>query len=164
MILTGHEIVKQRKKGNIVIEPFVDDLLEVNSYNYRLGEKLKYLDDKGKYQDIAIPKEGYVIEPHRTYLGHTFETLGSKKFAMSLIGKNSLGRLGLFLQVSANLIHTGSVHKITLEIVSTKPFRLYPNMVAGQISFWQNKGRINKYSGDYAKFSLPQISKIKQEK
>jgi hypothetical protein len=44
------------------------------------------------------------------------EELGSRKYAMSLIGRSSIGRLGLFLQVSANLGHTGSSHCWTLEL------------------------------------------------
>lgn len=54
---------------------------------------------------------------------------------MSLIGRSSTGRLGLFLQVSADLGHTGAEHKWTLELVAAKPIKIYPNMIIGQISF-----------------------------
>ena len=59
---------------------------------------------------------------------------------MSLIGRSSIGRLGIFLQVDADLGHTGSSHNWTLEIVCCKKVRIYPRMVIGQISFWKNFG------------------------
>ena len=157
MILTGNEIRKQLKQGNIIIRPFFDSQINPNSYNYRIGEELIDLEIN---KQIKIPKEGYVLKPHITYLASTYETLGSTKYAMSLIGRSSIGRLGLFLQVSANLGHTGSCHKWTLELVSTKPFRIYPNMVIGQISFWVNKGRIDPYLKGYSKYDSPKRSKL----
>jgi dCTP deaminase len=36
MILTGSEILKEVKKGNIMITPFDDDQINPNSYNYKL--------------------------------------------------------------------------------------------------------------------------------
>lgn len=92
------------------------------------------------------------------------ETLGSNKYAMSLIGRSSLGRLGLFLQVSANLGHTGSIHKWTLELVATKKIKIYTFMIIGQISFWTNKGDIKLYKNSYSDFNFPQISKVVQAK
>lgn len=161
MILTGSEIKKSIESGDIIISPFTDDQLNPNSYNYRLGDILTFEQDDGSYQTIKIPEEGYILEPHRTYLGHTFETLGSKIYAMSLIGRSSTGRLGLFLQVSADLGHTGSVHKWTLEIVAAQRIKIYPHMITGQISFWENDGNISPYSEGYSNYSLPQISKLK---
>ena len=92
------------------------------------------------------------------YLGHTQEILGSNKYASWLIGRSSLGRLGLFLQISANLGHTGSAHSWTLEIVCIIPIKIYPRMKIGQISFWENYGEANNYQGNYAQFNVPQIS------
>jgi len=40
MILTGTEIKKRVEKGEITLEPFSDDLMNPNSYNYRLGDTL----------------------------------------------------------------------------------------------------------------------------
>ncbi|NLU17480.1 dCTP deaminase [Serratia ficaria] len=161
MILTGLEIRRRRDMGEIIIEPYDDAQRNPNSFNYRLGERLKIPnDDESGFIEITIPDEGYKIYPHTLYLGHTYEKLGSLNCAMSLIGRSSVGRLGLFLQVSANLGHTGSAHCWTLEIVSTKPFILYPKMKIGQISFWENKGDISPYETGYTQYSTPQESKI----
>lgn len=94
--------------------------------------------DTQVFEEAAIPEDGYILKPRQMYLGHTAETIGSRKYAMSLIGRSSVGRLGLFLQISANLGHTTSSHKWTLEMVSVKPLKIYPYMKIGQVSFWEN--------------------------
>lgn len=163
MILTGSEIKKYIERGDIVIDPFCEDQLNPNSYNYRMGETLTFKEDDGQYKTIKIPEEGFILYPNRVYLGSTWETLGSRKCAMSLIGRSSTGRLGLFLQVSADLGHTGSVHKWTLELVAAKPIRIYPKMITGQISFWLNEGDASLYEGGYSAYSRPQISKMEKD-
>lgn len=163
MILTGHEIQKQVSQGNIVIEPFCPEQINPNSYNYRIGDEViefSYANGVKVKRGLRIPSMGYLLQPHTIYLASTYEVLGSKKYAMSLIGRSSLGRLGLFLQVSANLGHTGSSHKWTLELVSTKPFLIYPNMKVGQISFWTNKGDLVLYHAGYSRFNLPAVSRL----
>jgi len=157
MILTGKEIQKELQLKRITIYPFNTEQLNPNSYNYRISDYIAIPEFDKKtnqttYTTITIPQDGYILEPGCTYLSHTYEKLGSNKYAMSLIGRSSLGRLGLFLQVSADLGHTCSVHNWTLEIVSCKRFIIYPRMVIGQISFWENYGtyydsniRYNKY-------------------
>jgi dCTP deaminase len=82
---------------------------------------------------------------------------------MSLIGRSSIGRYGLFLQVSANLGHTTSEHKWTLELVATQKIRLYSEMIIGQVSFWRNFGEIEKYNGKYGFLSHPQESYLSFE-
>jgi dCTP deaminase len=166
MILTGSEISRQRVKGSITIEPFELSQINPNSYNYRLGSKIGVpvpVDGQIEFQFIDIPPGGFRLGPMRTYLGHTFETLGSDVFAMSLIGRSSLGRLGLFLQVSANLGHTGTCHQWTLELVAAKPIILYAHMRIGQISFWMNEDIPDLYQAGYSLFNAPTASKIRSE-
>ena len=166
MILTGKEIARMREAGRITIEPFLAEQVNPNSYDYRLGPQLGIpILDQGftEFQFIEIPPEGYVLKPKSMYLGHTLERLGSDTFAMRLIGRSSLGRLGLFLQVSADLGHTGSCHQWTLEIVAAMPFRIYPHMRIGQISFWQNLGRPVLYKNRYAAHDAPTPSRADQK-
>ncbi len=159
MILTGNEIAKQVKLGNITISPFVKEQVNPNSYNYRINDVLINLE---KNKIIKIPKTGYVLKPHTAYLASTYETLGSSKYAMSLIGRSSMGRLGLFLQLSANIGHTGACHKWTLELVCAKPFKIYPRMIIGQMSFWTNMGKVKKYTESYSKYDAPKLSKLER--
>lgn len=162
MILTGSEIVREYRNGMIGISPFSDLQVNPNSYNYRLGTVLKefshFQDNQSIFKEIVIPPEGFVLKPQQMYLSNTLESIGSSKYAMSLIGRSSLGRLGLFLQLSANLGHVTSNHRWTLELMAVKPFRIYAGMIIGQVSFWQNFGEISPYIGVYGKFSHPQES------
>lgn len=161
MILTGPLIEDEVRTGRITIEPFHSEAVNPNSYNYRLGERLKCYDDaSGGFTEVQLPPEGFVLRPHRMYLGHTAEIIGSPVYAMSLIGRSSMGRLGLFLQLSADLGHTASCHRWTLEIVAARPIRLYPGMVVGQVSFWRNLGRLSPTPALYAAFNEPCESQV----
>lgn len=153
MILTGRKIIEEINKGDITIRPFCADQINPNSYNYRLGKSIKvfcgFNGNKAFFKKINIPLSGYILKPGQMYLANTNEIIGSSKYAMSLIGRSSIGRYGLFLQVSANLGHTTSSHKWTLELVATKSIKIFPGMIIGQVSFWKNFGYIKKYDGRY---------------
>ena len=162
MILTGSEIVKERDSGNIILVPFSIDMINPNSYNYHLGCQLKkfvrFSNGVAEFEILNIPRSGYVLSPGTMYLGNTLEVIGSQKYAMSLIGRSSIGRLGLFVQVSADLGHTTCSHQWTLELVASKAIRIYPYMKIGQVSFWSNKGNISIYTGNHGLYSGPQES------
>lgn len=165
MILTGKEIQRKIEEGEINIFPFDERKINPNSYNYHLDNKLSIVppelsrgESKNTHEEfIYIPKEGYVLEPNKIYLGNTLEVIGSHKYVTSLIGRSSLGRLGLFLQISADLGNLGPAHKWTLEIVCVQPIRIYPYMVIGQVSFWEPQGNIDTYKGKYADFDDPKF-------
>lgn len=170
MILTGKEIIKETQQGNIQISPFQEDLVNPNSYNYRLASTLiKFcpdtIDAKADFctEEFEIPEEGYVLEPGNLYLGATLEKIGSTKYVPSLIGRSSLGRLGLFLQITADLGHLGTYHSWTLELKVVQPLRVYAGMRIGQVSFWVPEGAdlVDTYQnkqGHYANYSKPQPS------
>lgn len=161
MILTGSKINQSVREGNISISPFDQAELNPNSYNYRLGSELKmaYEDGSGvHFLNVGFPEAGLILQPGNLYLGQTAEKIGSSSYAMSLIGRSSLGRLGLFLQVSANLGHTGSNHQWTLELYACQPIKIYPNMRIGQVSFWTNIGEMKDYERYYSNFNSPQKS------
>ena len=153
MILTGLEIEKEVLAGNITISPFDKDQLNPNSYNYRIGSHYKCLEDK---KIRMIPQSGLTLSPNRLYLSSTIEIIGSDKYVVSLIGRSSIGRLGLFLQCHSDLGNLGRAHKWTLELSCVQPIRIYPRMIIGQISFWAVSGDINDlYKFGYARFNLP---------
>lgn len=169
MILTGSEITKNVLAGKIFLEPFDKSLVNPNSYNYRLGDillvsnNLKNATEGIGYKRIKIPPTGYTLKPKRLYLGSTFETIGSTSFVPSLIGRSSLGRLGLFLQITADLGHIGTKHKWTLELAVVQPLKIYPGMRIGQVSFWKPdnlrmlKGQsYANTDNSYSQFSEPQ--------
>ncbi len=163
MILTGEAITEAVEDGRICIDPFDREQVNPNSYNYRLSPVLRVITEEvaepgasPRLEEIDIPpEEGYVLRPGRVYLGTTMESIGSAHYVPSLIGRSSLGRLGVFLQISADLGQLGAVHQWTLEIVATQSVRVYAGMKAGQVSFWRPQGDRMPYSGHYGTRSDP---------
>ena len=149
MILTAKEISKEVKKGNIAIDPFDEKCLKPNSYIYHLSPNLIQVLDvgdkrkKAKTKELLIKERGLILEPNKLYLGTTVEEIGSKKFVTSLIGRNSMAKLGMFLQITADLGQLGKAHRWTLEIKVVQRLRIYPNMEIGQVTFWDTKGEKN---------------------
>lgn len=163
MILTWSKILEEIKKKNIIIDPFSPKQINPNSYNYRLWIQIKkfiWIDKFWKtiFEAIAMDEDWYILEPHQMYLWSTYEIIWSQKYMINLIWRSSMGRLWLFVQLSANVWHTWTCHKRTLEIVSTLPIRIYPLMKIGQVSFWENEWNINIYQWAYSNFNNPQES------
>jgi dCTP deaminase len=163
MILTGTEIQHAVKWGEITIDPFNKEQVNPNSYNFRLLSTILKVsineNNESSFEKIELDKNGYVLLPNVLYLAATSEIIGSKNYVMTLLGKSSLGRLGLFLNTTADLGHFGSVSQWTLELSVVQPLRIYPNMEIGQIAFWTQQGNIAGYKGKYLKDLGPTPSK-----
>jgi len=160
MILTRQKIIESVDSGDITISNFESARVNPNSYNYLLGEDIKvYIggssDGQPEFETVTMKDDGYVLHPGSMYLGVTDEVIGSSRYAMSLIGRSSMGRFGLFLQISANLGHTTSSHQWTLELHTAKSIRVYPKMPIGQVSFWTNFGAVKCLGKNYALYNSP---------
>ena len=169
MILSGLKIKEELLNNNISIEPYNENLLNPNSYNYRLGDTIyEVIDDiidpidKTNVKEIQIPSKGYILKPNKLYLGSTYEKIGSSKYVTQLIGRSSIGRLGLFLQVTAPLGHVGCNHCWTLELRVVQPLKVYPKMKIGQVTFWCIEGdtSLNYNNGKYNKYLNAEVSKF----
>ncbi len=167
MILTGKEITKQVRNNRITIEPF--DIINVNpnSYNVTLGDYVKvYTDDildskmELKTKTIPIPDKGIIIEPDKVYLGFTKEIIGSDHYVPTITGRSSTGRLGLFVQITADLVDIGFKGNLTFQMHSVQPVRIYKGMQLGQVMFWKPTGKIKLYNGKYQNSIGPQESKV----
>lgn len=156
MLLTGDEIHNEVRRKAITVSDFDPRNLEPNSYGFRLGEDLIIYDEAEvdglgarRSSSVRIPDHGYTLEPDRFYLGHTYETMGARDFASEIYARLSTSALGIFIQTSAPLGHTGAIIKWTLEIVVAQPVVVYPKMLIGKICFWQNLGDLGRYDGRY---------------
>lgn len=171
MILSGEEIKKQVQNDRITINPFNERNINPNSYNYLLAPTLLKVSNEVinpkkpvYYKEIKLTNKGYILKPGNLYLGSTFEEIGSEYYITSLIGRSSVGRLGLFLQITADLGQIGAKHCWTLELTVVQPLRIYPFMKIGQVSFWGSAGKDEiRYLGKYAKYSTPHISELHNE-
>ncbi len=156
MILSGREIVKHLGK-EIIIEPFDQKRVNPNSYNLSLhNELLVYeshvLDMKkeNKAKKIVIPEDGYLLQPDKLYLGRTNEYTKTEHFIPMLEGRSSVGRLGVFIHVTAGFGDVGFAGYWTLEIFCVQPIIIYPNVEICQIYYHDIRGDYDLYkSGKY---------------
>ena len=157
MILSGKEILKQVKEGNIFIEPFNENRINPNSYNLRLhNELLVYTDDvldikKPLHtESLIIPEDGLILQPGELYLGRTYEKTSTNKYVPMLEGRSSVGRLGLYIHVTAGFGDIGFSGFWTLEIQCVQPVKIYPMVEICQIYYHTIDGEFEEYnSGKY---------------
>jgi dCTP deaminase len=152
MILSGKEIIKKIGK-DIIIEPFNKDRINPNSYNLSLHNELLIYEDNildmkknNKTKKIVIPDNGLMLEPNKLYLGRTVEYTETNNYVPMLEGRSSIGRLGLFIHVTAGFGDIGFKGYWTLEIFCIQPIRIYPNVEVCQIYYHTIDGDFDKYS------------------
>lgn len=156
MILSGKEIERQIDT-NITIDPFNPKQLNPNSYNLRLHNELLVYDNHdldmkspNPVSKITIPEEGLLLETNRLYLGRTLEYTRTENFVPMLEGRSSVGRLGLFIHVTAGFGDVGFAGYWTLEIFCVQPVRIYPRVEICQIFYHTIEGDFEQYkSGKY---------------
>ena len=154
MILSGQEI-SQRIGSDIVIEPFDEKRLNPNSYNLCLhDELLTYeevvldLREANRFRRITVPPEGLVLNPSQLYLGRTVERTETHNLVPMIEGRSSVGRLGLFVHVTAGFGDVGFRGYWTLEMFAVQPVRIYPGVPICQIFYHEICGDITEYVSD----------------
>ena len=158
MILSGREI-KNKMGKELVIEPFSEKQLNPNSYNLKLNNELLVYDEEvldmkkqNKVKKIVIPEEGLILDPGKLYLGRTVEYTETDKYVPMLEGRSSVGRLGLFIHVTAGFGDVGFKGYWTLEIFCVEPIKIYPGVEICQIYYHSVEGEYDQYcSGKYQK-------------
>lgn len=154
MILSGSEI-ESRLGKDINIEPYDPANLNPNSYNLTLHHELLVyeevvLDMKklNRVQRIEIPEQGMVLEPRRLYLARTVERTETHNLVPMIEGRSSVGRLGLFVHVTAGFGDVGFKGYWTLEMFAVQPVRIYPGVSICQIFYHQIAGATTEYKSD----------------
>ena len=152
MILTGKEIEK-RLGNDIIIQPYDPLQLNPNSYNLRLhNELLVYTDDtldaaeKNETVTLKIPDEGLVLEPGQLYLARTVEYTETRGLVPMLLGRSSIGRLGISVHLTSGFGDIGFCGYWTLQLTYVKKVRIYPNMKICQIFYHDVLGEYENYS------------------
>lgn len=150
MILSDKTILQELQAGNIVIDPFNLKHLNPNSVDLTLAPVFKMYTERvldprkeNKFIESVIPEHGYILEPGEVYLYACNERIGVKNNIRAKVeGKSSLGRLGLFIHVTAGFIDTGFEGSLVLELVATRRVLVYPNMKICQVEFARVEGEI----------------------
>ena len=152
MILSGKEI-ESRIDKDIIIEPFDKKRINPNSYNLSLHNELLIYKDStldmkkdNEVKKLTIPSNGLVLETNRLYLGRTVEYTETKNLVPMLEGRSSIGRLGLFVHVTAGFGDVGFKGFWTLEIFCIQPVKIYPSVEICQVYYHTVEGEIKNYS------------------
>lgn len=155
MPLSDAYIISAMERGEIALRPFLRQCLQPNSYDLHLGSKLltytsRALDARSAHETEAfvIGDEGFLLEPNKLYLGSTEEyTETSPRFVPYIDGKSSVGRLGLWVHVTAGGGDAGFKGHFTLELVTVQPLRIYAGMPIAQIRFEPAFGDVQRPYG-----------------
>jgi len=152
MILSGLEIEK-RLGDDIKIDPYCADNINPNSYNLTLHEDVMTYEEvvldmkkNNRVRNMKIPESGLVLEPNRLYLGRTVERTETHNLVPMIEGRSSIGRLGLFVHVTAGFGDVGFAGFWTLEMFAVQPVKIYPGIEICQIFYHQVVGDICEYS------------------
>ncbi len=154
MVLSGHEIRLQLGK-DIVIDPYVESRLNPNSYNLTLHDELLIYEEvvldmrrPNRVRRLTIPAEGLVLQPHQLYLGRTVERTETRNYVPMIEGRSSIGRLGLFVHVTAGFGDVGFCGYWTLEMFAVQPVRIYAGVAICQIFYHDIRGTFTEYASD----------------
>jgi dCTP deaminase len=142
MILTDKTIIDEIAARNIVIEPLIEANIGTNSVDLTLSNTLLMYTDtildtrkKNAYAPFIIPEEGIILRPNILYLASTIEYTETLRHVPIIQGKSSLGRLGLFVHVTAGFGDVNFKGHWTLELVCVQPIKIYPGMKIAQICY-----------------------------
>ncbi len=155
MILSGQEILR-RMGDDIDIDPFDPAKINPNSYNLTLHDELMVYEEvvldmakANRVRRIEIPKEGIVLSPNQLYLGRTVERTQTHNLVPQIEGRSSVGRLGLFVHVTAGFGDVGFEGYWTLEMFAVQPVRIYAGTEICQIIYHELTGPIEEYCSKY---------------
>jgi dCTP deaminase len=170
MILTGKEIARQITLGNIVIDPFDPTKVGPNSYNLHLDDKLLVytelplrMDKNNPTKEVLIPSSGLLLEPGVLYLGSTVEYTETPQHVPCIEGRSSVGRLGLFVHVTAGFGDKFFRGTWTLELTTVYPLVIFARVGICQISYTSSIGESSHYAGKYQGQRGPKTSGLWQE-
>jgi dCTP deaminase len=142
MILTDKTIISEIAEGNIVIEPFDSSYIGTNSVDLTLSNTLVMYTDhvldvrkKNLSVPIIIPEEGLILQPGILYLASTVEYTETLRHVPIIQGKSSLGRLGLFVHITAGFGDVNFKGHWTLELACIQPVKIYAGMKIAQICY-----------------------------
>ena len=154
MILSGEQI-RSRLGGSIFIDPFYEENLNPNSYNLTLHDELLIYEEVvldmrqvNRVRRLQIPESGMVLSPNQLYLGRTVERTETHELVPMVEGRSSIGRLGLFVHVTAGFGDVGFCGYWTLEMFAVQPVRIYPGVSICQMFYHEIIGDIEEYASE----------------
>lgn len=150
-VMVDWQIKKAIRKHQIQIDPFNIQHINPNSIDVKLGSVFLSYGDSSEVLDPydsssiisnleEVTREW--INPGEFLLASTLETISlPDNIVASIEGKSSIARLGVELHQTGGWIDAGFCGQVTLEMcnVNTRPVRIYPGMLVGQLVFYKTK-------------------------
>jgi len=154
MILSGDQI-NQQFGDDIVIDPYDPAKLNPNSYNLTLHDEMLTYEEvvldmrkANRTRRIRIPEDGLVLNPSQLYLARTVERTETHNLVPMVQARSSVGRLGLFVNVTAGFGDIGFCGYWTLEMFAVQPVRIYAGIAICQIFYHQIEGAVSEYASE----------------
>ncbi|MCC6932375.1 MAG: dCTP deaminase [Deltaproteobacteria bacterium] len=154
MMYSDHDIKEAIKRGSLIVDPYVEDLVRPGGLGMRLGNHLlkpkagTVIDPKNhvlpEYDEIIMTEDKpYQINPGEFILGHTYEkvTVGSD-IGFFIEGRSTLARIGLTIVQTAMIVYPGHRNRtVTLELANhgPNPILLYPLMKVARAAIFELK-------------------------
>lgn len=167
MMLSNEDIKAALKSGELVIQPFSDELIRSAGVTLHLGENLlkplpgKTVDVKNKitpdFKEIKISIDApYSLEPGEFLLGHTYQTITvGPSLGFFIEGRSTLARVGLTIVQTAMLVYPGHRNRtVTLEFANhgPNPILLYPKMKIARVALFGLKTPSSEQYDDTGKY------------
>lgn len=153
-MLTDGEILKNMKSGEITISPFKRLNLGANSYDLRIGDRIRSL--RYNFHEIDLTKKDqyifldfdlpYSLLPGGTIIFTSKEVVGCRRETIGWLSpRSNLSRSGLIFHFS-NLLDTGfkGIVSGTIYNPTRSVFAIPKNLRVMQIMFDYNRGKLLK--------------------
>ena len=101
-----------------------------------------------KLRPFKMDNTGVVLRPGTLYLGRTNERTITHNLVPMIEGRSSIGRLGMFIHITAGFGDVGFNGFWTLEISVIQPLRIYPNIDICQIFYHTILGEVEEYKSE----------------
>jgi dCTP deaminase len=178
--LSDRSIREQIEQGRLKVEPYDPSLVQPASIDMRLdrfflvqkSHQLTHIDpyeeNSSMTWEAVDPGKPFVLHPNEFVLGSTYERIELPDDMIARVeGKSSLGRLGLWVHITAGFIDPGFKGNITLELANAMsvPILLWPGMNVAQMSLtWLDRPAEHPYGhgkldSKYAKQRGPTASR-----
>lgn len=174
MILSDVTLREKLERGELVIEPLEDFLIQPASIDLRLGKHFLKVDENAfdiirldepiKYVEMTMDE--IIIPPFSFLLASTMEYVKLPNDLTAFVeGRSSVGRIGLFVE-NAGWVDPGFEGELTLELYNAnrQPIRLIAGRRICQLVFAQmDRPTSAPYRGKYQGQRKPMGSRIYQD-
>ena len=136
MILSDYDVELLLRAGELVVDPFEEEIIRENGLDLRLGSKYCLLKESKRILDPRKPgdprdyyecgeSEEIIIPPRRRVLLHTLEYIGLPSYVAGLVNlRSTWARTGIY--IPATVVDAGFEGQLTIEVVGSEfPVKLY---------------------------------------